>query len=404
MVATGGIAGEVAGGTAARLGAGEAGSAIIGASAAGAVGNVGGHFVGDAYDQLLNGKAGFDPLSSYGRSFAEGGIAAAVVAPLGLAAAKYLPEATRTMAQEASAAHPRMTRVLEAARMAGTNAAGSAAGAAVRLRMTVREFLESIGSGNGPPPGFRYTYAGAGGAAIPPRLTSAPPESSVWVTIRPLHDLNAPRPAQRLGDENDDLVEIERVEPEPGSLFDPRGEDNASLADGTGSTAEINDVRTELPDQYRDLSDHEGGISVRDARNSGAVPNEGAEPMERHHIFPQSAMEIALPDGGTVMVGGRAWFKDRGIDIDEFCVDLSDFDHDMIHGGNQSLASRHWREGEWRSAILDELHKAETDLQEASRDDALLSREDILQIGRRVMEQFDIADHPFVHFTKDPQP
>ena len=105
--------------------------------------------------------------------------------------------------------------------------------------------------------------------------------------------------------------------------------------------------------------------------------------MDRHHIFPQSE---------------RAWFKARGIDVDDFCVDLSDFDHDMIHGGNQGLAVKHWREGEWRSAIMDRLHR-----EEARLGGAQLSADRIREIGEELMVEFDIADHPFVHYTRTPR-
>lgn len=201
MMVTGGAAGEFAGGFAEGLGAGAGGGLAVGAVTGGAVGSVGGHFAGDVYDQALNGKDGFDPLTSYGRSFGEGGLIGAAVAPLGLAAAKYLPEGMRTMAQEAAAAHPRATRLLEAARGAGV-------GAAVRVRMTVREFFESLG--DGPPPGFRLAYAG-GGAAVPDAIASAPPDAIVSVTVRPLVDLEVARPMWREGEEAD-LVAVDDVE------------------------------------------------------------------------------------------------------------------------------------------------------------------------------------------------
>ena len=114
-------------------------------------------------------------------------------------------------------------------------------------------------------------------------------------------------------------------------------------------------------------------MSVRDARNSGVVAVEGAEPMDRHHIFPKSE---------------RAWFKARGIDVDDFCVDLTDFEHDMIHGGNQSLASKYWRAGEWRSAIIDRLIDEEAELQSRLGPTARLSRDRILAIGQEQMARF----------------
>jgi hypothetical protein len=148
-------------------------------------------------------------------------------------------------------------------------------------------------------------------------------------------------------------------------------------------------MKDQLPPGHDDLAEHDSRMSVRDARNAGAVPTEGAEPMDRHHIFPQSE---------------RKWFAERGVDVDDFCVDLSDFDHDMIHGGNQGLASKHWREGEWRSDIMDRLDEAERRLKRNLGPQAKLSRETILEIGHEQMTKFDIADRPFVHYTRTPRP
>ena len=160
---------------------------------------------------------------------------------------------------------------------------------------------------------------------------------------------------------------------------------------------------TKLPHRYSDLSDHRGGVSVREARDAGVVPVEGAEPMDRHHIFPQSSMEVTLPQGGKVTIGGRSWFKERGIDIDEFCVDLSDFEHDRIHGVSQDLARKHWRGWEWRSAILDELQAEETFQAKANADPKYkLTPEQIWAIANRLRARFGIADRPFVHFTRSP--
>jgi len=201
-------------------------------------------------------------------------------------------------------------------------------------------------------------------------------------------------------------LRLQDGESEPGSLFDSREGSRTSSPEEhePEDVCELESSSEQLPSRYRDLSDHEGGVSVRDARNAGVVPHEGAEPMDRHHIFPQSPMEVTLPNRGKITIGGRAWFKERGIDIDEFCVDLSDLEHDRIHGINQDLASKHWREGEWRSAIMDELAQTEAALQAARGSSAKVSRESILEIGHRMMEQFDIADRQFVHYSKSPRP
>ena len=385
MAATGGLAGEFGAGAAEGFGLGRAGSALASGAAAGAVGSVGGHLVGDAYDQALNGKEGFDPLSAYGHSFLMGGV---VGAGLSFAAAKYLPPGSRTVGQQAATTHPAMTHILEAARGAGK-------GTAVEVRMTVRKFIELIGGGDGgAPPGLKLAYAGAGDGAIPSRIASAPPESNVWVIVRPLKDLDAPQATQRVGD--DDVVELDFEPPEREPSFGDEASHTEGEAEGSVEIGE-----RALPDGYKDLAEHAGGVSVRSAREAGVVPRAGAEPMDQHHIFPQSGMEVNLPDGTKVFVGGRAWFKERGIDIDQHCVDLSDFVHDEIHGVNQSLAQKYWREWEWRSAISDELAIAEAQ-QAAMRGDPnyKLTPDKIWTIANVQRERFGIADRPVVPYQK----
>jgi hypothetical protein len=208
-VATGGVAGEFAGGIADGLEVGAGGTAVIEGATAGSVGSVGGHLTGDVYDQALNDKQGFDSFSDYAKDFAVGGMVGAVVAPVGMAAAKYLPEASRTMAQQAAAQDSTMARVMEGARGVGK-------GAAVRIRMTVREVIDTFRNGSGPP-GMSLAFAGASGTIE--QLATAPPDAGVWVTVRPLDDLNAPK---AMGTKDDgkgaggppELVEVVAIDPE----------------------------------------------------------------------------------------------------------------------------------------------------------------------------------------------
>lgn len=179
--ATGGLAGEIVGGVGAGLAGGSvgvAGRVAIGA-VGGGVGNVAGHLVGDIYDQVLDGKQGFDPLSAYGQSFGQGALlGGAIGAGVGLAAARYVPPAARTLAQEAAANNPRMIRLLEAARSVGV-------GAGAKIRATAEEFAQWFGDGG--PPGFRLVYAStSGGGPVLSRVAKAPPAVPVWITVRPL--------------------------------------------------------------------------------------------------------------------------------------------------------------------------------------------------------------------------
>ncbi|NJM90817.1 MAG: DUF2380 domain-containing protein [Myxococcales bacterium] len=223
--------------------------------------------------------------------------------------------------------------------------------------------------------------AAAGGADV----ARLPLDAELWITARPKVNLDAS--AARLGDEPEPWLEVESVESVE-RYFDNYGDD-ATYVDDPADWQHGNDHGS---DAFRDSDDIalDRGIGVLDPRRLGI------QGPDRHHVFPQSGEQI---DGVTV--GGRKWFKDRGIEIDEYCVEISDFDHDMIHGGNQRLASKHWREREWRSAVLDRL-AAEEKLQAKVHGDPKykLSPDEIWAIVNPLRIQFDIADLPFVRYPR----
>jgi len=200
---TGGAAGSFAEGAALAMGAGEGGAALIGGAMGGAVGNVGGRFTGDAYDQAFDGKQEFDSFATYARDFASGGLFGAALAPIGLHGAKHLPVSARTMAQTYAVHHPHMIPMLEAARAAG-------AGAAFRVRMTVRAWLDISGGGMNGFGGLQPAWATAG----VPDVSALPPDAELWITARPTVDLNAPM--ARLGEEDEPWFEVEAIDPASG--------------------------------------------------------------------------------------------------------------------------------------------------------------------------------------------
>jgi hypothetical protein len=61
----------------------------------------------------------------------------------------------------------------------------------------------------------------------------------------------------------------------------------------------------------------------------------------------------------------RAWFQKRGfkdeLDIDNFTVQLSEAEHQAIHGGNSWRLGRSWT-GEWNRSIMTRLKTAESAL------------------------------------------
>ncbi len=374
MAATGGVAGAYAGGAALGAGLGEGAAMIADGAAAGALGSVGGQLAGDVFDQARGDKQGFDALSSYGRTFASGGLFGTALAPLGLAAGRYLPAGMRTIAQQAAAAHPEWTQVLEAARNVGI-------GTTTTIRLTVRELLESVR--NGGPPGFRFAYA-VSGAIIPPGVAHADPSASVVLTARPLTNLNAPANAFRWGD---DLVDVERV-----SLADQVREHFADAGEMGEAPHTTNDDGSLAGEGSRLGEDGPEVAAVgarRTRRDAGMVAQEGGQITDQHHVFPQEQ---------------RGWFRDRGIDIDDFCVRIPEVEHRAQHGGGSWRLARKVAstvpEAEWNAAIMSRINEAQAQKKLLSGPSAELTRDEIIRVARSVMARRGLGKLLFMRYRR----
>jgi hypothetical protein len=366
MMATGGIAGEFAAG--ATEGLGGASSTIISGAVGGAAGSVGGHFAGDIYSQALEGKQGFDPLGDYGKSLALGGLAGTIAAPLGLAAAKYLPVTLRTWAQSAAVAHPLWTRVLEAARFSGV-------GVATRVRMTVEEFTNALGGGA--PPGFRFAHATA---AVPREVAAANPGAGVVLTIRPLQDLNA-RP-EALRRDGEPQLEVENV-----SLADQVQEHFDEMSQlGGGPGPDLDGSFAGEGSALGEGSPEAAAVQPRrSARDAGVVPNPGDVISDLHHVLPQAE---------------RKWFAARGVDVDRYCIKLSEVEHRAQHGGGSWRLAREVAKtiptAEWNAAMMRALRSEEALLRRATGDSrALLDEDQILDVAINVMRNRGISTKNF---------
>lgn len=186
---TGGVAGEFAEGVAAGLGASQSVAQIIGGGVGGFAAGVGGHFTGDVYDQLLNGKQGFDSVGSYMQSGAMGGAMGTVLSGVSVAAGKYLgaPRPIDSFAQQ----YPRMSRVLEDVR-----ATGFRSGAAVKMKVgDLLDLIKTNFGGPGGPGAFQYAYAGG-----LRDVRTLPPETEIYVSMRPLRPLTQPMQMSTIGD------------------------------------------------------------------------------------------------------------------------------------------------------------------------------------------------------------
>lgn len=95
-----------------------------------------------------------------------------------------------------------------------------------------------------------------------------------------------------------------------------------------------------LPSELKDVLGHGPEVdAMRVTGKSGA----GMARAPRHHVMPQEH---------------RKWFKDRGIDIDDFAVKLSKAEHEAIHGGGNWRLGRTWP-GEWNQNIMSKLTERE---------------------------------------------
>lgn len=101
------------------------------------------------------------------------------------------------------------------------------------------------------------------------------------------------------------------------------------------------------------------GMRVGNAQQAGVTRT------PRHHVFPQEQ---------------RAWFSDRGFDIDQYCVEQSEGEHSALHTMG------------WNAAIMNALQEAEQQLKRK------LKPNEIVATGRRVMGQFGIANTKFVPY------
>ena len=116
-------------------------------------------------------------------------------------------------------------------------------------------------------------------------------------------------------------------------------------------------------------------------RQAGAVGEAGQSVSDRHHVLPREH---------------KKWFQERGFpgdDIDQFCIELDVASHQAAHGGGDwKLARQAWPEGEWNTALMNELKERERDI------GRMLTRDDVLTIVRMRLVKADLADRPFVPY------
>jgi hypothetical protein len=125
----------------------------------------------------------------------------------------------------------------------------------------------------------------------------------------------------------------------------------------------------ELPRGVREaLGD---GPEVRAMHQTGRAGAGMAEPPQ-HHVLPQEF---------------REWFEQRGftgeMDINQFCVEMEQANHEAIHGGGDWRLGRTWP-GEWNRMLMRDLRDAEMLAGRA------LTRNEILERVAFHMKRYDI--------------
>jgi hypothetical protein len=129
-------------------------------------------------------------------------------------------------------------------------------------------------------------------------------------------------------------------------------------------------------------ADLQRALSLGVQRNSIGRP-------PRHHLLPQEELPF---------------FQQRGFpgrDIDNFTVELDTTDHEIVHGGNQSLARRHWQEHEWNTRLMERLREQEA-LKKATYGDSPknnLTREEIVSTMEEERVNFGIDRRPYVNYS-----
>jgi hypothetical protein len=132
----------------------------------------------------------------------------------------------------------------------------------------------------------------------------------------------------------------------------------------------------DLPDGVRQALGE--GPEVDAMRETGKAGG-GMSEKPRHHVLPREE---------------RQWFQDRGFkgenNIDKWCVELEQADHQAIHGGGNWRLGRTWP-GEWNRYIMSSLRRYEAKV------GRMLTAEEILKIVKSEMAHYEIP-WEFVHW------
>jgi len=122
--------------------------------------------------------------------------------------------------------------------------------------------------------------------------------------------------------------------------------------------------------------------AIQDALEKGDInattpQRAGVARPPQHHVFPQNAAD-------------KAWFAERGIDVDKFTVTLDQGTHEALHYGGGPGKGGGW----WNETIMSQLKRTEADLGRK------LTPQEITQIGKGMMNRAKLGNLPFEEYGK----
>jgi Predicted lipoprotein of unknown function (DUF2380) len=120
------------------------------------------------------------------------------------------------------------------------------------------------------------------------------------------------------------------------------------------------------------------------------VPDEGMVITDQHHVFPQEERYAR-------------WFQERGVDVDDYCIDITPAEHQAQHGGGDwRLGRKEWDE-EWNRAVMQFLSNREEVKKALVGPGAKLTRDEIVEAGVVFMKRRGLGELPFRRY-KEPAP
>ena len=100
-----------------------------------------------------------------------------------------------------------------------------------------------------------------------------------------------------------------------------------------------------------------------------------------HHLLPQEH---------------RGWFAERGVDVDDFTIQLSEGEHQALHGGGDWRLAREAWEGEWNTEMMRRMAEAE------AKTGRKLTSDEIEVLMLDMADDYGVGDIPIKRYSRAP--